>query len=372
MHQLWPHSFAPGPVFAVLCAVFALTVPVVWWQYYRRGRWATVRFPFARPGQSAALPAGWVQRTRWVVPLLRTLAVTALIFALARPQAGGFREETARGIAIEMVLDVSGSMAEADFAWGGKWVRRLDAVRRVFRDFVLGVGELPGRPNDLLGMTTFAMYADVKSPLTRDHGHLVELLDATEIPGWVDGVERQRNVESSYTSLGDAVVLATDELRRVGEQAAAGVPGAEAAKSRVMILLTDGADNPPPQVKAEAPDPVEAAKLAASLGIRIYTIGAVGAQQQQRGFDLFGPRTAAVDERTLKAIAEVGNGRYFRATDTESLITIYEEIDKLERRSTGERQYRDNLGAARTALAIALALLGVETLLAQTRYRRSP
>ena len=367
-------EFAPGPVFGVLCVVFLIALPWVWLRNRNSRRRAQMRYPFVRVGGgSSNFTVSLAQGTRFILPLLRTLAVLALVFALARPQAGGFVKDTSAGIAIEMVLDVSGSMSETDFALEGQWVRRIDAVKRVFRDFVLGQGDLAGRESDLIGMVSFAMYADSRCPLTRDHANLVNLLDATEIPGWVAGVQRYEHPEAGYTALGDAVVLATDELRRAGEQAVAGIPGAEPAKSRVMILLTDGADNPAPEYAREAPNPVEAAKLAASLGIKIYTIGAVGAQgRSQSPFGVFGRRSMPVDEETLKRIAEASGGRYFRATDTKSLVTIYDEIDKLERHSTGEREYYDDLGAARTALLIALGLLGAEILLVNTRYRRIP
>jgi Ca-activated chloride channel family protein len=350
--------FEPGPLFWPLCVVFLALIPLVWWR--ARGASARPTMRFSSVEGAAALGSSWVIRTGFVLPLLRTLALLALIFALARPQSGGEVIDTRRGIAIEMVLDVSGSMSEPDFRIDGQAARRLDAVKRVFREFVLGADGLSGRPNDMIGMTTFAMYADARCPLTLDHANLVNLLDQTEIPGWVDGVDRYRHPEADNTSLGDAIVLATDELRRAGEQARAGVLGAEAARSLVMILLTDGANNPPPQHKGTAPDPVESARLAA----RASGMGPQG------GF--FTRPTAQVDEPTLRRIAAETGGTYFRATDTKSLMTIYDEIDKLERYATGERSYQDNTRAANVAMLIAMGLLAGEVLLVNTRYRRIP
>jgi Ca-activated chloride channel family protein len=153
----------------------------------------------------------------------------------------------------------------------------------------------------------------------------------------------------------------------------AGVPGAEAAKNRIMILLTDGANNPAPLRSAAAPNPVEAARVAATLGIKIYTIGAVpNSPQRQQGFLLFAPRRAEYDEGLLRQIADVTGGKYFRATDAQSLKTIYEEIDRLEKRKTGERHFQDNIFAATLAMSIGLGLLFAELLLANTRYRRIP
>ncbi len=362
--------FQPGPLFWPVCVVFLALIPLLWWRGRRSNARPTMRFSSVEG--VAALGSSWAIRTGFVIPLLRTLALLALIFALARPQSGGEVVDVRQGIAIEMVLDVSGSMAEPDFRIDGQAARRLDAVKRVFRKFVLGSGGLSGRANDMIGMTTFAMYADARCPLTLDHANLVNLLDQTEIPGWVAGMERYRHPEGNNTSLGDAIVLATDELRRAGEQARAGVLGAEAAKSLVMILLTDGADNPPPQHRGTAPDPIESATLAAKMGIKIYTIGAVGASRARRRGGFGARSTFQVDEPTLMKIAAETGGKYFRATDTKSLMTIYDEIDKLERRSTGERTYQDNTRAAHIAMLIALGLLTGEVLLVNTRYRRIP
>jgi len=369
--EFFAERFEPGAVFAAMCVVFVLTIPIVWLRHRGlRGR-ATVRFSTVEGFLARSVGTNWAMRTRWVIPLLRSLAIVTLVFALARPQLEGETADSREGIAIGMVLDISGSMREQDFVIDGRRARRIDAVKRVFKDFVLGSGSLAGRSNDLIGMTTFAMYADTRCPLTLDHANLANLLDATDIPGWVDGVQRYEHPEANNTSLGDAIVVASDELRRAGEQAQAGVVGAEAAKSRVMILLTDGANNPPAEARGSAPDPVEAARLAAKLGIKAYTIGAVGsARGGRRSF--FGPRVAEVDEPTLKQIAAVTGGKYFRATDTDSLVTIYDEIDKLERRETGERTYRDNTRGSHLAMLVGLGLLMMELFLTNTRYRRIP
>ena len=368
MMEYLAERFAPGPLFAWACVVFLALIPLIWIRARRRQGRPTVRF------SSISLLRGvgrtWATRSGFVLPLLRMVAVIALIVAMARPQSGGEYHDTSEGIAIQMVLDVSGSMAADDFEISGQRVRRLDAVKKVFEEFVLGKGALRGRDGDLIGMTTFAMYADTPCPLTPDHGSLIDLLRATEIPGCVEGRQVYEDEEASYTALGDAIALATDDLRRAGEQAVVGVPGAEAAKSRVMILLTDGADNPAEFAKRTSPSPLEAAKVAATLGIKTYTIGAIGSLSGRRR-SLFAP-SYEVDEPTLKEIARITGGKYFRATDMESLVTIYDEIDKLERRVTGERTYRDNVYAAKVAMLTALAALMLELLLVNTRYRRVP
>lgn len=370
MMEWFYENFAPGPVFLWAALAFLLLTPAIWIGNRLRRR-PTVRFSSAEA--LTRLTPSLATRTRWILPVLRTLAVMTLIVALLRPQSGGEYRALNEGIAIQMVLDVSGSMAEQDFVLNGRRVRRLDAVKEVFEDFVLGDEGLSGRDGDLIGLTKFAMYADTVSPLTLDHASLKDLVAATEIPGWVDGQQVREEAEAGYTALGDAVVDGADVLRRAGEQAVAGVPGAEAAKSRVMILLTDGANNPAPLQSAEPPDPLEAARVAATLGIKIYTIGAIpNAPRRQEGFFLFAPRPVQYDEESLRRIADLTGGKYFRATDTESLKTIYEEIDRLERRKTGERHFQDNIFAATVAMSIGLGLLFTELLLTSTRYRRIP
>ena len=362
--------FAPGPVFLWVCLVALMLIPWIWIRAMRRIRRPTVRFSSLRllDGLQPTLTA----RLWFVPPMLRTLAVLCLIVALARPQAGGEYHDTSEGIAIQMVLDVSGSMQEDDFVMEGRRVRRLDAVKKVFSDFVLGAGALSGREGDLIGMTTFAMFADTACPLTLDHGSLSDLLKQTDIPGFVNGRQVRQEEEAGYTSLGDAITLAADDLRRAAEQAVAGVPGAEAAKSRVMILLTDGADNPPRIPGSTPTSPIEAAKVAAKLGIKVYTIGAASSEPPRGVQGFFALRRPEFDETALKEIAAATGGRYFRATDSESLVTIYDEIDKLERRKTGERTFHDPVAAARTAMLAGLGLLMGELVLVNTRYRRIP
>lgn len=360
--------FSPGPVFGWACVIFLVLIPLVWYLAQHSRHRPALRFSSLEHLKKVGRT--WAQRMRFVLPLLRAAAIVALVIALARPQSGGEYVDAKEGIAIQMVLDVSGSMEERDFIIDGRRVRRLDAVKRVFRDFVLGGEDLGGRESDLIGMTTFAMYADTACPLSLDHGTLADLLDETDIPGWVDGRKVRDHPEAAYTALGDAIVMATDDLRRAGEQAVAGVPGAEAAKSRVMILLTDGANNPAQLPQAESPDPREAARLAATLGIKVYTIGALGAAPS-RGFG-FGRQRRQVDEPLLRDIARVTGGKYFRATDTDSLVTIYDEIDRLERRTTGERSFHDDIATARFSMMVALAVIMAELLLVSTRYRKIP
>ncbi len=363
--------FAPGPIFVWVCLAALLLLPVIWFKARSRARRSTMRFSSLR--WLEGVPSGAAVSFWFIPPLLRSLAVLCLIAAIARPQSGGEYSDTREGIAIQLVLDVSGSMQERDFVVNSVATRRIDVVKSVLENFVLGKGGLRGREGDLVGLTAFAMFADTVSPLTLDHGSLVDLLRQTDIPGFVNGQQVRQEEEAGYTSIGDALTLATDDLRRAGEQAIEGVPGAESAKSRVMILLTDGADNPPRIPGITPTSPLDAAKVAGKLGIKVYTIGAGSDQPRGGGMGIFfGQRGAEFDEEALKQIAAASNGKYFRATDTKSLQTIYEEIDKLERRKTGERTFHDNVGAARVAMLAAFGLLMAEVLLVQTRFRRIP
>jgi Ca-activated chloride channel family protein len=369
--EWFQERFAPGPIFVWVCLAALLLIPLIWLRARSRAKRPTMRFSSFR--WLEGVPTGAAAHFWFIPPLLRSLALLCVIGAIARPQSGGEYSDSREGIAIQLVLDVSGSMQQDDFVLNGQRVRRIDVVKTVLEEFVLGKGGLRGREGDLVGLTTFAMFADTVSPLTLDHGSLADLLRQTEIPGFVNGVQVRQEEEANYTSIGDALTLATDDLRRAGEQAVEGVPGAEAAKSRIIILLTDGADNPPRIPGLTPISPLEAAKVAAKLGVKVYTIGAGSDQPRGAGFgSFFGQRPQEFDEESLKQIAAAANGRYFRATDTQSLETIYEEIDKLERRKTGERTFHDNVGAARTAMLAALGLLMGEVLLVQTRFRRIP
>ena len=157
-------------------------VPLIWWRHLRRGRRPALLFSSVQP--LTLPPATWAVAARHVVPLLRTMAVILLIVCLARPQKGN--EQTrifAEGVAIQMLVDRSGSMQAMDFHVDGKPVNRLTAVKKVAREFVFGTGaDFSGRPDDLIGLIVFGTYADSLCPLTLDHDHLMKTLDDAKIP----------------------------------------------------------------------------------------------------------------------------------------------------------------------------------------------
>jgi Ca-activated chloride channel family protein len=317
-----------------------LLLPLVAWRLWSRSR--DVAVPFSSTQFALDLKPTWRQRLAWVPAALTLAAVTLAIVALARPREG--REQTivdTDGIAIEMVVDRSGSMRALDFQIDGQHVDRLTAIKSVAGRFIRGDEEakksdddkLSGRVSDLVGLVTFAGFADAISPPTLDHAFVMAQLDHQEI------VTRQ---DEDGTAIGDAISLAIEKLNTLDRRAQADGGQNKKIKSKVLILLTDGENN------AGEVDPVQAAELAKKMGVKIYTIG-VGTrgtapmpvrdpftgQQRVQWVEV------SIDEDTLTKIADTTGGKYFRATDTESLAAIYKEIDQLEKTSVEARHFVD-------------------------------
>ncbi|MCP3905883.1 MAG: VWA domain-containing protein [Planctomycetes bacterium] len=349
-----------------------LLLPVLWWRWAlarRPGRGAGVSYSSLEPLREAGV--SWAVRLRWIVPALRTLALAVLVVCVARPRT---QQEHARafteGIAIQLVVDRSGSMLAEDFELDRRRATRLQVVKSVVEAFVSGDDDdLPGRPDDLLGLISFATYADSVCPLTLDHGHLVDALRQTEVAP---------NEEDRATALGDAVALGVERLH--GLERRPDLRGGTPVESKVMILLTDGESN------AGDIDPLTAAEMAREFGIRIYTIGA---GTENATIPVTDPRTgrvyrqamrASLDEDTLEEIAELTDGQYFRATDGRSLAAIYAQIDELERTEVEQQRYTEykemsldsvTLAGVRMPplLPVVFALLALELLLGSTRLR---
>ncbi len=352
-----------------------LLVPVIWWRAYLHNRPTAIRFSSVAP--LVRLPRTWRTRARWLLPALRTAALILLIVAVARPRKGNEQARVrAEGIAIQLLVDRSGSMQALDFKLNGKRVNRLTAVQNVARDFVKGSGSLAGRPDDLIGMISFARYADSKCPLTLDHDFLLEALSKTEI------VDPRRAQDEDGTAIGDAIALGVEQMRALDEQRRS--RGGPTVKSRVMILLTDGENN------AGDIDPRQAAQMAATFETKIYTIG-VGTRglAEVPMIDPFSGRTVLrstqvrIDEDALRRIAAATGGRYFRATDTDSLRDIYAEIDKMEKEETVEKRFYQYKELATQPLRVGplsfppllvgvFVLLALEMVLANTWLRRVP
>ena len=321
MRWLWP----------ALLGLLPLLVALAWWR--RRsavGKPATLGFSTAD-----FLPARAKDRTRLVLHVLAGAGMLLLTLALARPQKG-FRENelSGRGVDIVLALDVSSSMRAEDFQPDN----RLAVAKTVAQAFVAS------RPHDRLGLVLFAGTAVTQCPLTLNHPVLVDLLGRVDFGMVEDG-----------TAIGTGLATALNRLRD------------SKAKSKVVILLTDGDNN------RGAIDPATAAELARALGVRVYTIGVgtSGIARAPEDDPVFGLRyklvPVRIDEVTLKAIAARTGGRYFRARDPAGLVEIYRQIDRLERSdvtSASYSEWRDHgpslllVASLCFALAFALSLGG--------------
>ncbi len=335
---------------------------MVWWN--RRRPVAAVVYSSVESLKS--LPRTTAQRMRRWLPWLGMAGLALLVIALARPQKGKeeYRVRT-DGIAIEMCIDRSGSMSAKDFEMDGKPTTRLDVVKDTFEKFVKGGDGLPGRPDDLIGLVDFGGYVEVKCPLTLDHGALDQLLDTVKIAEpVVDAAGRVVNKklyeEDQATAIGDALATAVDRLKPIK------------AKSKVIILLSDGVSN------AGLLSPEEAAQIAKTFGVKVYTIG-IGTTHPTGvpmpslfGQTMMIPTRVEFDERALKRIAAATGGQYFSAEDTESLKDVYAAIDKLEKTTSEGRIYTDYRDLFEYPLMIGVVLLLTYTVLTATRFRTLP
>jgi Ca-activated chloride channel family protein len=345
-------------------------VPLAWWRFVRRSGRPAV--PWSTTAAARTVPHGWAARTRWILPGLRTLAIVMLVILMVGPIKGD--EHTSRsveGVAIELVIDRSASMRALDMQLNGRRADRLEVVKAVAADFVLGEAELPGREHDLIGLITFGTWADSICPLTLDYRTLTEALSQ---------VRPASDAEGARTAIGDALALAASRLHDLEDRTDLNT---DDIRSRIVILLTDGADT------ASELDPIAAAEMAGALGIKVYTIG-VGVEglvpmpmEDRLGRTHIQQVISDLDEATLKAIADATGGRFFRARDTQSLAAIYAEIDALEKTEVAEEHYYHYTDLAVTSVDLAglplppllifptLVLL-LEILLAATRYRSIP
>jgi Ca-activated chloride channel family protein len=314
---------------------------------------------------SAGLPKTMRQRLMWLPRWLLGLAMIAGIIALARPQLGEGRVLTSTdAVAIQLCVDRSGSMA-LPMPLDGQEMSRLDVVKRVVRDFLMGDGRaLAGRTADLIGLVQFAGYADTACPMVRDHKALAQLVDAVPLAQqFEDG-----------TAIGDGLALASARLRTAEQDLKARHTELSdedfRIKSKVIVLLTDG-DNNRGRV-----EPLEAAKLAAGWGIKVYTIG-IGSDSYRIMRDpFFGdrkiPMPSDVNEPMLKAIADSTGGKYYRAADGRALRDIYADIDRLEKSTVKTIDFTDYTELFTPVALVAVGLIGLRGLLASLWLRRSP
>ena len=308
----------------------------------------------------------WRLRLRRLPVYLRLLALILLIVALARPQGGIEKvRDVSRGVAIEMVVDRSGSMGN-EMNFEGRKSSRLEVVKQVFAEFVNGNRrELKGRPADLIGMVSFDRYPETVCPLTLAHGVLAGFIKTIRVAA--------QDSPNNRTAIGDAIALAAARLhtaeqtlaRQVGE----GGKTYYTIKSKIIILLTDGQNN------AGRYAPEEAAQLAKKWGIKIYAIG-VGGDGVVKVDTLFGTQLVrtgeGVDLQTLKQIAKTTGGSFWMAQDGQALLAVYREIDHLEKSEVESVRYLDYREYFVPLAAAALILLLLEAVLRCTLFRRLP
>jgi Ca-activated chloride channel homolog len=324
--------------------------PLIWWWLRRRG--SAVRFPGL--GIFKGLPVGRGRMARWGGAALRAGALTALALAVAGPRWPDVRSRVeTEGIAIVMLVDVSGSMAEPDFDWQGLRISRLDAVKRAFSLFVAGGdgpggGHLDGRPNDLIGVVTFATRPETACPLTLSHAVLLHILDA----------EQPRSLPTECeTNIGDAIAWGLEALESAGP------------RRKMMILLSDGEHNvPPPALK-----PRQAAQLAANLHVPVYAIDAGGDNRGLQGKEKSpSANDPLIGPTNLRGVAQLTGGRYFQARDSQALVNVCSDIDHLERQEIQSFQYRRYYeGYAWFGLASLFLFAGVR-FLETTFWQRVP
>ncbi|MBN1845836.1 MAG: VWA domain-containing protein [Sedimentisphaerales bacterium] len=340
-----------------------LAIPAALYIRRRLGRCGSLRF--SSTGHAARAGRSWRQRAGQLPLILRILVLILLAAALARPQKG--KEQirvVSKGVAIEMVVDRSGSMA-AEMEFAGEKRDRLDVVKKVFAEFVQGNDdELPGRPNDLIGMVTFARFADTVCPLTLAHGALARFLEGVQLV--------QRRGEDG-TALGDALALAAARLKMAEDTLARQTGEKEKSyeiKSKVIIVLTDGQNN------AGKRPPRQAAELARKWGITIYAIGVGGGEGVTTFQTPFGAYKVAtgpgVDMTTLQEIAGATGGESWLAQDADALREIYRQIDQREKSEIESVRYLDYRELFTPFALAALAVLAVECVLTGTIFRRIP
>lgn len=323
-----------NPAFLYLLLIVPLVIVWYIWRHERRSpgyRYSSL-VPFEEIGPT------WREQLRHLPIVLRVLVLAALIIAFARPQRVSSGEEiTTEGIDIVLLLDVSGSMLAEDFE-----PNRIEAAKAVALSFI------NGRISDRIGLVVFAGESFTQCPLTLDYRVLNELMGEVKSGLLEDG-----------TAIGMAIANGVNRLKD------------SEAESKVMILLTDGVNN-----RGEI-DPITAAQIAQTFGIKMYTVGVGTMGTAPYPVQTpFGTRyqnvPVEVDEGTLKQVAEMTGGTYYRATDNRKLEAIYAEIDRLEKTKIDVRVYRRYTELFYGWVGLGLLLVLTEVGLSSTVLRRIP
>lgn len=323
-----------------ILALLILLVPAIGWYIWKLSQ-AEASLQVSSTAAFARLPKSWKEYLRHVNFALLCAAFALVIVVLARPQSSdSWSQSNTEGIDIVVSLDVSNSMQLDDFK-----PNRLEASKDVAARFVTG------RPNDNIGLVLFAKESYTMCPMTSDHAVLANMINSVTFD-LIDG---------GSTAVGDGLVTAVNRIRN-GQ-----------AKSKVIILLTDGTNN------SGDVAPKDAAQVAKAMDVRLYTIG-VGSKGEFEavvGYDPFGNAVrqkvqADIDEPTLKSMAQLTGGRYFRATDKSSLAEIFDEIDRMEKTKMSVREFSRKEEEYLPWLLAAIAFLLMHIVIKNTILKNLP
>ena len=319
-----------------------LLIPyIIWYIRFRKKSEPTMRMSDTNAYRNA--PRSWKVMLMPVLPLLRILTFVLIVIVLARPQtSNSWKDQTVEGIDIMLAMDVSTSMLAEDLT-----PNRIEAAKKVAAEFIAD------RPNDNIGLTIFAGESFTQCPMTVDHASLLNLLHN------VRADIAARGLIQDGTAIGMGLANAVARLKD------------SKAKSKVVILLTDGSNNMG-DISPRTP-----AELAKRLGIRVYTIGA-GTNGTARypmpvgGSVQYVNLPVEIDTKTLGDIANATDGKFYRATNTRELQEIYKEIDQLEKTKLNVKRFSKRYEAYQPFALAAILLLLLELLLRVTIFRRIP
>lgn len=325
-----------------LLLILVVIVPAMIWFLNRRRQLPSFGFSSTKILESAGTT--WRVRFGFIPMLIRLIAIALICVALAGPRKVlEDSKSTTEGIDIVLALDCSGSMAAEDFKINGQRKSRFEIIKKAVGEFIAE------RKDDRLALIGFAGRAYTVCPLTTDHFWLDANLERTRLGIMEDGTAIGSGIASSLSRFKDSK-----------------------AKSKIIVLLTDGVNN------AGSMDPISAAKAAAAMGVKVYTIGAAS-----KGYapypvqDMFGRKAYQnvqidLDEGTLTKIAEITGAQFFRATDTESLRNVYKQIDLLEKTKIEQNTYKQYQELFGIFVVAAFILLAIELVLINSVFMRIP